>query len=178
MRLKLVAAAFVALGVGGCYIVASPDGVALGLSVRPIYSSIAGTGIRVVTNASGDVFYYAGAYYRLSNGRWWRSPMWRSGWTPIVSVPNVFLRIPVTHPKYHVVRHHPLHPARPGRTVRPAPASRPSHPAVRAKVRKEVRETVRERADTRPAPARPPAERKEKIEKEKKEKDTGKRGGR
>lgn len=147
MRLKVTVAAFVALSLGGCYIVATPDGVGVGVTVRPIYSPIASTGIQVVTNASGNIFYYGGVYYRWLNGRWWRSPTWRSGWAPIAVVPRVFLNIPRTHPRYHVVMHHPLHPAHPVRPVPPAPSApsahpvhpaHPTHPAARAKVRERV----------------------------------------
>ncbi|MHC4248267.1 MAG: hypothetical protein ACYS9X_03985 [Planctomycetota bacterium] len=171
MRLKLAVAAFLALGAGGCYVVLAENGPVVGVAVRPIYAPIASTGIRVVTNASGDVFYYGGSYYRWWSGRWWRSPTWRSGWTPIAIVPRVFLSIPRTHPRYHVVRHHPLHPARPTHpthpvhTVRPA---RPTHPVVKAKVSNEVREAVKARPHPgRPStPARPPQPKKEKKEKE------------
>jgi len=183
MRLKLAVAAFVALGAGGCYVVLTENGPVLGVAVRPIYAPIASTGIRVVTNASGDVFYYGGSYYRWWSGRWWRSPTWTSGWAPIGVVPRVFLSIPRTHPRYHVVRHHPLHPSRPTHPVRPIHSvgpARPTHPprpiqpphsAGRAKVRGAVKEKVEHRpaAPARPArPVQPP-----KVKKEKKEKKGG-----
>jgi len=176
MRLKLAVAALVAAGAGGCYIVATPDGVGVGIHVRPVYTRIAGTGIRVVTNAPGDVFYYGGTYYRWYGGRWWRSPTWRSGWTPITVVPRVFLSIPRTHRMYRVARHHPLHPAHPPRPTHPAHPVHPARPAHavgparpvpapgRAKIQHKVREAAKERA---------------KKEKEKKEKEKKpKRGGR
>jgi len=168
MRLKLAVAALVAAGAGGCYIVATPNGVGVGVNIRPVYSYIAGTGIRVVTNASGDVFYYGGVYYRWYGGRWWRSPTWTSGWTPITVVPRVFLSIPRTHRMYHVVKHHPLHPAHPAKPVHPVKPIHPAKPAhavgparpvpapVRAKIQHAVREAAREKV------------KKEKKEKEKK----------
>jgi len=172
MRLKLAVAALVAAGAGGCYIVATPDGVGVGVSIRPVYAHIAGTGIRVVTNASGDVFYYGGVYYRWYGGRWWRSPTWRSGWTPIAVVPRVFLSIPRTHRMYRVVKHHPLHPAHSAKPPRPVHPPKPAHavgparpvPApVRAKIQHKIREAAKERA---------------KKEKAKKEKEKKGRGGR
>ncbi len=174
MRMKLAVAALVALGAGGCYIALTEDGPVVGVSVRPIYAPIASTGIRVVTNAGADVFYYGGTYYRWWSGRWWRSPTWTSGWAPIAVVPRVFLSIPRTHPRYHVVRHHPLHkvrPANPVHPIRPVAPARPAHtPPGRSKVRSAVHDAAKKKADHRPAaPARPAP-----VKKEKKPKKGGK----
>lgn len=97
---------------GGCFIIATPDGLAVGIDLTPRYSYIPGTQIAVVTNASGDVFRYGGAYYRWWNGLWWRSSVWHGGWVRAAVVPDVFLSIPASHPKYYVVRHHPRFRAR------------------------------------------------------------------
>jgi hypothetical protein len=167
MRMKLAVAALVALGVGGCYIALTDDGPVIGVAVRPIYAPIAGTGIRVVTNAGTDVFYYGGTYYRYRSGRWWRSPTWTSGWAPIAIVPRVFLSIPRTHRCYNVVRHHPLHkvrPTHPANAVRPVAPARPTHiPPGRSKVRNTVHDAAKKKVDYRPVtPARPAPAKKEK----------------
>jgi hypothetical protein len=169
MRLELTAAALLALGVGGCYVVAGPDGVGVGVgvSVRPVYAPIASTGIQVVTNASGDVFFYGGTYYRWFNGRWWRSPTWRSGWAPITVVPRVFLNIPSWHPRYHVVRHHPLRPTtvvRPAHPVHPTHPVHPARPTPKVKVPRPAPGAVKVEHG-RPTPPRPPKVKKEKDEK-------------
>jgi hypothetical protein len=155
-----VIAVVAALGAAGCYVVATPSGVAVGVPVvQPVLSPIPGTAIHVVTNAPGDVFYYAGRYYRYYDGYWWRSTYWSGGWVVVRTVPTVFLSIPTTHPRYRVVRHHPLYrpPVRvkPVKPVKVAPVrKRPvvSPPAVR----KSPRPPAVRKAPPRPRPAPKP----------------------
>jgi hypothetical protein len=119
MRGKLVVAAFVAICVGGCVFIPPHSARrrraafrVVSRIVAPAFAAIASTGIRTVTNASGDVFSYGGSYYRWFNGRWWRSSSWNEGWSSISTVPRAFLNIPRTHRAYHVVKHHPHYVAK------------------------------------------------------------------
>ena len=127
--LQVVVALALAGTAGGCYLAITPDGVAVGVDLTPAYAYIPGTQIRVVTNAGGDVFLYGGRYYRYSGGYWWHSPAWNSGWVRTAVVPGAFLRIPASHPKYHVVRVHPHYrrvpvPPHTPRTIRVTPSRR------------------------------------------------------
>ena len=127
MRRALQVVVALALGgmLGGCYLAITPDGMVVGVDLTPAYAYIPGTQIRVVTNAGGDVFFYGGRYYRYSGGYWWHSGAWNSGWRQTAVVPSAFLHIPVSHPKYHVVRVHPRYKRSPvPRTIRITPSRR------------------------------------------------------
>jgi len=177
MRLKLAVAVLALAGAGGCYVVATPRGVNVGVSLRPFYVPIAGTGIRIVTNADGDVFYYGGYYYRWRAGRWYRSRSWTSGWQLTAAVPRAFLSIPQNHPKHYIVKNHPLHPSHPTRPPQAVGPARPAAPAVRARVRNEVRNEVREevKEETKSRPAAPASRSKPKKEKDSKGNKKGKK---
>jgi hypothetical protein len=122
--LQVVAALALAGALGGCYLAITPDGMAVGVDLAPVYAYIPGTQIRVVTNAGGDVFFYGGRYYRYHGGYWWHSGAWNSGWARAPVVPDAFLHIPATHPKYHVVRVHPHYRRPVPRTIRITPSRR------------------------------------------------------
>jgi hypothetical protein len=118
-RRSLTAAAVLSLLLGGCYLLATPGGLVVGVPT-PRMTYIADTGIRVVAGLPGDVFYYDDVYWRWYGGHWWRSPMWDSGWVVVTSVPRVFLSIPRSHYLHRVVRYHPLH-AKPVKPRKEAP---------------------------------------------------------
>ena len=107
-RRSLTVAAVLSVLLGGCYLLATPGGMAVGISA-PRMTYVADTGIRVVAGAPGDGFYYEDVYWRWYGGHWWRSPMWNSGWVVVASVPRVFLSIPRSHRLYRVVSYHPLY---------------------------------------------------------------------
>jgi hypothetical protein len=121
--LLVVAALGVAGTLGGCYIVVTPDGVGAGVDVTPRYAYIPGTQIGVVSSVGGDVFFYSGRYYRYYDGCWWHSHAWNSGWARTIVVPDVFLKIPSWHSKYHIVRVHPRY-----RVLRARPHVAPAQP--------------------------------------------------
>jgi len=128
MKAKMVCVvlALAALVTSGCFVAVTPAGVAVG--VEPTLAYIPGTPIQVVSNAADDVFFYGGYYWRVHNGIWYRSSFWDRGWVVWHDVPHVFLSIPPTHPKYHVVTHHPLYKPSSGPPVikhTPAPAPAP-----------------------------------------------------
>jgi hypothetical protein len=127
MRRSLTVAAVLSVLLGGCYLLAAPGGMAVGVSV-PRMTYVADTGIQVVAGAPGDVFYYDNVYWRWYGGHWWRSPMWNSGWVVVTSVPRVFLSIPRNHYLHRVVRYHPQYRA-PVKVREEAPAVK----AVRTK---------------------------------------------
>ncbi len=68
---------------------------------------IAGTSVSYAADVSGDVFFYGGGYYKVSGGVWFKTPRWGGPWVKISVVPDAFLRIPASHPRYRVVKHHP-----------------------------------------------------------------------
>lgn len=113
-RSLTVAALGAGLVMAGCYMVAGPRGVGIGISpvlAAPRMAYISNTQIQVVSapGVAGDVFYYGGTYWRSYNGLWYRSSVWNGGWVGVGSVPRAFLGIPPGHRTYGVVRHHPLY---------------------------------------------------------------------
>lgn len=117
MKKLAILAVLAALSGAGCYVVATPRGVALVVPM-PALTLIPGTGIRYFVDASGNyVLAQGGYYYRHVGGLWYRSSYWNRGWITVTAVPPVFLTIPRTHPVHRrLVIHHPGY-----RVLRPRP---------------------------------------------------------
>ena len=114
----------------GCFVVAGPYGLSAGVAIdvaAPVLSPVPGTEIQFVAGVPGDVLFYDGFYWRWQNDMWWRSPSWQTGWVTVHTVPTVFMRIPPSHPAYHIVPHHPQYrpPVRPGARPSGSGAVRP-----------------------------------------------------
>lgn len=196
MKKLLLAVVALAVLAGGCYIV-TPDGEIIGIGplviparvvvTAPTMSYIAGTQIRIMKGALGDVFQLNGVYWRYHNGNWWRSARWNAGWSVAGTVPRAFLRIPATHRAHHVVKSHPLF-KKPAPRVKVPAIKRPAvkRPAVKRPAIKRPaikRPAVRRPSVKRPAIKRPagkkpaskksaskPASKKKKDKKDKKSK--------
>jgi len=70
------------------------------------FAPIAGTTLSEVTNTKSLLFYHnpSKTYYFLVSGRWFRSPQLRGTWEfASASLPEDFRKIPVRHPKSHVL---------------------------------------------------------------------------
>jgi hypothetical protein len=193
MRKLLSSALALAVIAAGCLIV-TPDGEVIGFvaPARPIMVDIPDTQIKVVTGASGDVFYVDGSYWRFQGDRWWRSSVWNGGWTTVTAVPRAFLRIPATHRMHRVVKHHPEFKGAGEVKVRMPVKERPSiklptverpvvkkrpdekpaadRPVVRKAVERAVKKAVKEKAAAKKEEKKEKAEENEKERKAKKEK--------
>ncbi len=169
MKKLLLAVVALAVVAGGCYII-TPDGEIIGV-VGPVFapptvvvaapamSYIAGTQIRTMTGALGEVFYLNGVYWRYYNGRWWRSSQWNAGWGVVSTVPRAFLQIPATHRAHGVVKSHPLYKKSTPKVKVPA-TGRPAvkRPAVKRPATKKPagkKPAVKKPAAKRPAVKRP-----------------------
>ena len=175
-------AVFGAAFMTGCYMVAGPRGVGIGISpfvAAPRMSYISDTQIQVVSapGVAGDVFYYSGNYWRCHNGLWSRSSRWNGGWMGVGSVPRAFLGIPPGHRMHGVVSHHPLYRApvkvrRPTSAVTAPVVGRPGRtPTVTERLAAPVRKSVgRPAGKTTRKPAKKPVKKsgKGKVKKKRK----------
>lgn len=72
----------------------------------PTLGPIAGTQLSSVTNTESDLFFHAGtrSYYFLASGRWFRASDLQGPWQyASTTLPEDFKKIPVTHPRAHVL---------------------------------------------------------------------------
>jgi hypothetical protein len=69
----------------------------------PQLANIEGTDIRYVTNTESDLLSYAGDWYYLVSGRWFKNRELQGNWTPVKTLPAVFSEIPAKHKMGHVL---------------------------------------------------------------------------
>jgi len=131
MRTRALVGLLLVLAVvtAGCTVIVGAPGPRV-VVAPPRLVFVPGTVIKYAPDLPEDVFYYGGAYYKVSGGVWYRTPAWGNPWVRATAVPDAFMRIPPGHAKHHVVRHHPKR-VQPAFRPRPAPAA-PVAPIIKA----------------------------------------------
>ena len=70
---------------------------------RPPLRPIRGTKIYWYAGPGYDIYFVGGYYYLYRGGMWYRSASWRGPWVHVRYLPRVFLTVPRTHPRYHII---------------------------------------------------------------------------
>ncbi len=89
---------------------------------RPRLERIERTEIYWAPYLSYPLYYTGGCYYVYYGGVWYRSYSWRGPWVHISLLPDVFVYVPPTHPRYHTVIRYTSRRGSRSRRYAPAPS--------------------------------------------------------